>query len=126
MLVDADTITQTAHFLSSGSVAAVVALLLSIIGGLLWDRMRILKKLDSIISQFLEAQQDCAEKFTEAHKQSSDKFVITQAEFSDKITALHHDHTLSIKELINTYHEGNLKLVQSMNDLTHMIEVVRR
>jgi len=126
MPIDTETITNTAYFLSSGSVSAVVALLITIIGGLLWERMRLLKKLETLTNDFMDAQKLYAEKITELHNHSTERFLNAQTAFSDKSTRINQEHTNSIKELINAYHDGNLKLVQSMNDLTHMIEVVRR
>ena len=50
-MVDTDSVTQAAHFLSSGSISAVIGLLISVILGLL-------KQLDEITNKFLQSKKD--------------------------------------------------------------------
>lgn len=114
MPVDADTITQTAHFLSSGSVAAVVALLLAIIAWLIWERLQILKKLEISTKQIIEEQ-----------KEYSDKFAKAQNEFSEKIAKIYQEYNASSKEMSNTYHQSILQVTSSLNELRNMMGVIR-
>ena len=52
-MVDPESVTQAAQFLSSGSISAVIGLLMAVIIGLLWERVRLLKQLDEITEKFL-------------------------------------------------------------------------
>lgn len=57
-MVDPEAVSQAANFLSSGSISAVIGLLISVIIGLLWERVRLLKQLDEITEKFLESKKD--------------------------------------------------------------------
>lgn len=57
-MVDTESVTQAAHFLSSGNISAVIGLLISVILGLLWERVRLLKQLDEITNKFLQSKKD--------------------------------------------------------------------
>ncbi len=57
-MVEAEAVTHAAIFLSNGSISAVIAMLLLVILALLWERMRILKKIDILTDKFLQAKKD--------------------------------------------------------------------
>lgn len=57
-MVDPEAVSQAANFLSSGSISAVIGLLISVIIGLLWERVRLLKQLDEITEKFLQSKKD--------------------------------------------------------------------
>ena len=57
-MVDTDSVIHTANFLSSGSISAVIGILLVIIIGLLWERIRLLKRLDNITEKIMEFKKE--------------------------------------------------------------------
>lgn len=55
-MIDPNTVEQTAHFLSSGSISSVFFLLIVIIAGLIWERMRLIKKIDRMTTEIFETK----------------------------------------------------------------------
>ena len=56
--MDPDSIRETAHFLSNGSIAAVISVLLTIIIGLIWERIRLLTRIDELTEKIIQAKKD--------------------------------------------------------------------
>lgn len=56
--MDPHSIVETAHFLSSGSISAVIGILIFIIVGLIWERIRLVKKLDKVTEKVIQAKMD--------------------------------------------------------------------
>lgn len=56
--MDPDSIRETAHFLSSGGIAAVISVLLAIISALIWERVRLLKKIDDLTEKIIQSKKD--------------------------------------------------------------------
>lgn len=54
--MDPDSIRETAHFLSSGGIAAVISVLLAIISALIWERVRLLKKIDDLTEKIIQSK----------------------------------------------------------------------
>ena len=54
--MDPDSIRETAHFLSSGGIAAVISVLLTIISALIWERVRLLKKIDDLTEKIIQSK----------------------------------------------------------------------
>lgn len=82
-MVDTDTVTNAAHFLSSGSISAVIGLLIFVILGLLWERLRILKQLDDVtekILQFKKEELDSVRGLIEMYHQGNIGLVQTLTE----------------------------------------------
>ena len=63
--MDPDSIRETAHFLSNGSIAAVISVLLTIIIGLIWERVRLLKKIDDLTEKIIQSKKDEMESIRE-------------------------------------------------------------
>lgn len=55
-MIDPNTVEQTAHFLSSGNISSVFFLLIVIIAGLIWERMRLIKKIDRMTTEIFETK----------------------------------------------------------------------
>ncbi len=55
-MVDPSAVEQTAHFLSSGSISSVFFLLLAIIAGLIWERVRLIKKIERMTTEVFESK----------------------------------------------------------------------
>lgn len=82
-MVDTDTVTNAAQFLSSGSISAVIGLLIFVILGLLWERLRILKQLDDVtekILQFKKEELDSVRGLIEMYHQGNIGLVQTLTE----------------------------------------------
>lgn len=58
-------IVETANFLSSGSISAVIGILISIIAGLIWERIRLIKKLEHTTDKIIQAKMDEIESIRE-------------------------------------------------------------
>lgn len=56
--MDPDSIRETAHFLSNGSIAAVISVLLTIIIGLIWERIRLLTRIDELTEKIIQSKKD--------------------------------------------------------------------
>lgn len=63
--MDPDSIRETAHFLSSGGIAAVISVLLTIISALIWERVRLLKKIDDLTEKIIQSKKDEMESIRE-------------------------------------------------------------
>lgn len=63
--MDPDSIKETAHFLSSGGIAAVISVLLTIISALIWERVRLLKKIDDLTEKIIQSKKDEMESIRE-------------------------------------------------------------
>ena len=63
--MDPDSIRETAHFLSSGGIAAVISVLLKIISALIWERVRLLKKIDDLTEKIIQSKKDEMESIRE-------------------------------------------------------------
>ena len=63
--MDPDSIRETAHFLSNGSIAAVISVLLTIIIGLIWERIRLLTRIDELTEKIIQSKKDEMESIRE-------------------------------------------------------------
>lgn len=79
-------------FLVDGGSAAVIAVLVLVIGFLVWDRIQLLKRLSESLKQTLDAK--------EAEKQV-------------------------ILEIIEKYHQGNLTMVQAINEIKVVLAAIQ-
>lgn len=78
--------------LVDGGSAAVIAVLILVIGFLVWDRVQLLKRLSESLKQTLDAK--------EAEKQV-------------------------ILEIIEKYHQGNLTMVQAINEIKVVLAAIQ-
>jgi hypothetical protein len=87
--MDPHSILETAHFLSSGSISAVVGILIFIIIGLIWERIRLVKKLDKVTEKVIQAKMDEIEsirKIVDLYHQGNLNLVQTLAEIKGVLT----------------------------------------
>lgn len=87
--MDAHSILETAHFLSSGSISAVIGILIFIIIGLIWERIRLVKKLDKVTEKVIQAKMDEIEsirKIVDLYHQGNLNLVQTLAEIKGVLT----------------------------------------
>lgn len=78
--------------ITDGGASAVIALLLLVVGFLVWDRIQLLKRLSESLKQTLDAK--------EAEKQV-------------------------ILEIIEKYHQGNLTMVQAINEIRVVLAAIQ-
>ena len=78
--------------ITDGGTSAVIALLISAVGFLVWDRIQLLKRLSESLKQTLDAK--------EAEKQV-------------------------ILEIIEKYHQGNLTMVQAINEIKVVLAAIQ-
>lgn len=81
--MDPDSIRETAHFLSNGSIAAVISVLLTIIIGLIWERIRLLTRIDELTEKIMQSKKDEMEsirKIIDLYHQGNLNLVQTLAE----------------------------------------------
>lgn len=78
--------------ITEGGASAVIALLMAVVGFLVWDRIQLLKRLSESLKQTLDAK--------EAEKQV-------------------------ILEIIEKYHQGNLTMVQAINDIKVVLAAIQ-
>lgn len=78
--------------LVDGGSSAVIAVLILVIGFLVWDRVQLLKRLSESLKQTLDAK--------EAEKQV-------------------------ILEIIEKYHQGNLTMVQAINEIKVVLAAIQ-
>lgn len=91
-MVDTDTVTNAANFLSSGSISAVIGLLIFVILGLLWERIRILKQLDEItakVLQFKKEELDSVKNLIEMYHQGNIGLVQTLTEIKSVLSNIY-------------------------------------
>ncbi len=87
--MDPHSILETAHFLSSGSISAVIGILIFIIIGLIWERIRLVKKLDKVTEKVIQAKMDEIEsirKIVDLYHQGNLNLVQTLAEIKGVLT----------------------------------------
>lgn len=81
--MDPDTIIHTAEFLSTGSISTVIAILLIIIVLLIWERVRLISKLDNGNKQLLQAKKeenDSLKEIVEIYHQGNINLIQTLTE----------------------------------------------
>ena len=78
--------------ITDGGTSAVIALLISAVGFLVWDRIQLHKRLSESLKQTLDAK--------EAEKQV-------------------------ILEIIEKYHQGNLTMVQAINEIKVVLAAIQ-
>lgn len=79
-------------FLTEGGTAAVIAVLVLVVGFLIYDRVQLLKRLSESLKQTLDAK--------EAEKQV-------------------------ILEIVEKYHQGNLTMVQAINEIKVVLAAIQ-
>lgn len=87
--MDSHSILETAQFLSSGSISAVIGILIFIIIGLIWERIRLVKKLDKVTEKVIQAKMDEIEsirKIVDLYHQGNLNLVQTLAEIKGVLT----------------------------------------
>jgi predicted PurR-regulated permease PerM len=87
--MDPHSILETAHFLSSGSISAVIGILIFIIIGLIWERIRLVKKLDKVTEKVIQAKADEIESIREIidlYHQGNLNLIQTLAEIKGVLT----------------------------------------
>lgn len=91
-MVDPQTIETAAHFLSNGSIAAVLALLLGIIIGLVWERLRLIKKNDELTAAFFDSKKEELEsvrRIIDMYHQGNLNLIQTLAEIKGVLANIH-------------------------------------
>ena len=55
-MVNPTTVEHAANYLSSGSISAVIFILIAVIAGLVWERNRLLRKLDRMTKEIFDTK----------------------------------------------------------------------
>lgn len=93
--MDPDSIRETAHFLSSGGIAAVISVLLAIISALIWERVRLLKKIDDLTEKIIQSKKhemESIRQIIDLYHQGNLNLVQTLAEIKGVLANIQSSH----------------------------------